>query len=652
MQNLLRLLRPGFLTCALFFAHSITSKAQDWEQVTKLVARYANGNAASIDNMTYGNAVSVSGNYAVVGAVNDGVDESGGNPMQSAGSAFILYNDGGIWKPLKKLTAPVRSLYGRFGCSVAISGDYMIVGESDERLDGSPKGSAYIFRKDQGGAGNWGLVKRLHARTRSSFDSFGLMVDISNDFVVVTSRYDDLDSGDGSFLDGSGAAFIFQKNLGGVENWGLVKKITTNVRAQYDYFGYAAAIDGDQLIVSAQGGSEAVSGGSTLSFSGAAYVFRRDQGGNNNWGQVKKITPAVRTDNDNFGVGVDISGDHIIVGASGEDEDANEQNSMNDAGAAYIFAKDKGGAGNWGQAKKLISNTRGYNGTYGESVGIGKDIAVVGGRRENMDAKQENYMYESGATYIYERNTGSENNWGLSAKLFPSTRVPSENFGIWVALDGKTLFVSSLGVAREPGDLSTVSFPGAVFVFKQLNSLPVTLASFEVSKIENQALLQWTTSAETNTAYFEVQKSLNARDWNPIGIIDAARESNRPLHYTHWDYNIGVGSIYYRLKMIDRAEDHQDGTFTFSSIRSLLSKDREALVVFPNPAVNRIFIKTTDFNKSSSIKVLNNAGQMVYEAAIANGEGISTGNFSAGIYYIQLRNVDGSIATQKITVNK
>lgn len=647
MNKFLHFLHPVLLTFALFAAYSIPSKAQNWDQVTKLVARYANGNPASINVMTYGNAVSISGNYAVIGAVNDGVDELGGNPMQSAGSAFIVYNDGGVWKPVKKLIAPVRSLFGRFGCSVAISGEYIIVGESDERLDGSPKGSAYIFKKDQGGTGNWGLVKRLQTRARSSYDSFGLMVDISNDFVVVTSRYDDLDSGDGNFLDGAGAAFIFQKNLGGLDNWGLVKKITTNVRAQYDYFGYAAAIDDDQLIVSAQGASEAVAGGGTLSYAGTAYVFRRDQGGLNNWGMVKKITPANRADNDYFGVSVDISGDHIIVGASGDDEDANEQNFINDAGAAYIFSKDLDGTDNWGVAKKLTSNTRGFNGSYGESVAISNDIAVVGGRRENMDANGENYMYESGATYIYQRNTGGLDKWGQSSKIFPPTRAPSENFGVWVALDGRNLFLSSLGIAREEGDLSTVTSPGAVFVYKQDDPLPVTLASFHVSKVENQALLEWATSAETNTAYFEIQKSLNAKDWASIGTCEAAKESNKPLYYTHWDYKPGAGDCYYRLKMVD-----QDETFTYSSIRSLLSKSVQALVAFPNPVVDRIFIKTTDPNKIASIKVLNNTGQLLYEAAKVNKEGIPVENLVAGIYYVQVSNTDGSVATQVIAVEK
>ena len=81
--------------------------------------------------------------------------------------------------------------------------------------------------------------------------------------------------------------------------------------------------------------------------SGSAYIFYRDQGGADNWGQVKKLTASDGAANDYFGFSVSISGDTAIVGAYGDDD-----NGVN-SGSAYIFSRDQGGADNWGEVKKL-----------------------------------------------------------------------------------------------------------------------------------------------------------------------------------------------------------------------------------------------------------------------------------------------------------
>ena len=73
---------------------------------------------------------------------------------------------------------------------------------------------------------------------------------------------------------------------------------------------------------------------------GAAYIFKRDQGGADNWGQVKKITASDGAAGDYFGVSVSISGDTVVVGAAKDDD-----NGI-DASSAYVF-KSKGKAMPW-----------------------------------------------------------------------------------------------------------------------------------------------------------------------------------------------------------------------------------------------------------------------------------------------------------------
>ncbi len=645
MLRFLHSLRSGLLACAIFFAIPNVSHAQDWGQVQKLLAKYPNGNSAAVPGMYYGQSVSISGNYAVVSAPDDAYDAAGGDYKPMAGSVFVLINDAGLWKPVAKLTAPVRNAYARFGASVAISGDYLVVGETGAIIMGDQYlGLAHIFKRDQEGA--WGFLKHIQARGTNPGDSFGETVDISGDYIVVGARNDDFDVNDANFVLNAGAAYIYEKNSGGADNWGLVKKIAPAIRELADSFGFSVAVEGDLIVVGAPGERQDASELVPLSYTGAAYIYGKDHGGAGNWGQVRKIAPTVRAEYDWFGADVDISGNNIIVGAPFEDEDEQEVNHISYAGAAYIFSKDEGGTESWGQVRKLTATTRTSDAWFGNSVTISNNFAAVGSSYESFDGQGQNFVNAAGGAYLFKRDVANGGQWIPVQRFSPSTRLANENFGRSLALNSTTLFVGAFGLAQEAGEPDVLN-TGTVYVFQQGPSLPVTLASFKVSKIENQALLQWTTSAETNTSHFEIQKSLNARDWTAIGTREAAKESNALLNYTHWDSQLTAGNIYYRLKMVD-----QDGTFAYSSIRNLLGENGAEPVAFPNPVTSRIFIKAVDFNQITSVQLRNAAGQLVYEAAKMDGEGIATDEFAPGVYHIQIRNADGTATSRKLTIIK
>ncbi|GGM95407.1 hypothetical protein GCM10010967_31040 [Dyadobacter beijingensis] len=627
------------MACAIFFAIPNASNGQDWGQVQKLLAQYPNGNSAVSANSYYGQSMSVSGNYAVLGATDDGYDASGGNYQQMAGSVYVLFNDAGVWKTVAKLTSPVRSSYARFGASVAIDGDYLVVGETGAMINGQSQGVAHIYKRDAGGT--WTFTKRIQARTVNPGDSFAEVVDISGDYIVVGARNDDFDTNDANFVDNAGAVYVYEKNAGGSENWGLVKKIAPGIRALGDVFGGAVAIDGDVLVVGATGEKEDASELVPLAYTGAAYIYRKDQGGANNWGQVKKIAPIFRAEGDQFGTSVDVSGNYVMVGAPLEDENENDQNYLGNAGAAYIFAKDEGGADNWGQARKITPPTRMSEAWFGSVVKISGDFAAAGSVYEPFDNQGQNYAYGAGSAYLFKRDLVNGGQWVQGGRLLPSSRATNDNFGRAMALSGTTLFVGALGNAGE----SAIANSGAVYVFRQDGAMPVNLAAFKAAKIENQAFLQWTTSAEANTSHFDIQKSANAKDWTTIGTREAAKESSALVHYNFWDTKLNAGANYYRLKMVD-----QDGTFAYSSIRNLSSEGGEELVAFPNPVVDRIYIKAGDFNRITSVQIRNAAGQLVFETAKVDGEGIPAGDLIAGIYNIHIRHTDGSAVTRKITI--
>jgi len=101
----------------------------------------------------FGWSVSISGDYAMVGAPYEDHDVTGGNVLSNAGSAYIFKRSGITWTEETKLVASDRQQDDYFGVSVSISGDYAIVGAPYEDHDFSganymsAAGSAYIFRR-------------------------------------------------------------------------------------------------------------------------------------------------------------------------------------------------------------------------------------------------------------------------------------------------------------------------------------------------------------------------------------------------------------------------------------------------------------------------------------------------------------------------
>jgi hypothetical protein len=178
---------------------------------------------------------------------------------------------------------------------------------------------------DEGGFDSWGQVAKLTAYQAASGDYFGSSVSISGSTVVVGSSGDD-DNGTNS-----GSAYIFGRDQGGVDAWGQVAKLTASDGASYDEFGRSASISGDTIVVGANGDDDHGSN------SGSAYIFGRDQGGVGTWGHVAKLTASDGASYDYFGWSVSISGDTIVVGANGDDD-----NGLG-SGSAYIFGRGSGG---------------------------------------------------------------------------------------------------------------------------------------------------------------------------------------------------------------------------------------------------------------------------------------------------------------------
>ncbi len=332
-----------------------------------------------------------------------------------------------LFTQTKKLTASDAAANDRFGYSVATNGDTLVVGaygkNSQAGIIPLSTGAAYIFERNQGGAEHWGQVKKLTTSDAAGVnDQFGRSVAIDVDTVVVGAWLKDSNTG---------AAYIFERNQGGTENWGQVQKLTASDAAGGDDFGSSVSISADTVVVGAW-----VKNSNT----GAAYIFKRNQGGAEHWGQVQKLTASDAAANDYFGYSVSINGDTVVVGAYGKNSGT---------GAAYIFERNQGGAEHWGQVQKLTAIDGG--GQFGISVAINIDTVAVGANHGNRGT--------SGAVYIFERNQGGAEHWGQVQELTASDANLLDEFGISVAIDGGTLVVGAWAINLATG--------GAAYIFER-----------------------------------------------------------------------------------------------------------------------------------------------------------------------------------------
>ena len=116
--------------------------------------------------------------------------------------------------------------------------------------------------------------------------------------------------------------------------------------------------------------------------------------------------------------------------------------------------------------------------------------------------------------------------------------------------------------------------------------LPITLAYFNVSKINNRAKLEWKTTEEEDNAYISLERSFNnENNWQEIKRY-ALSIDNHDKVYSYNDELLTKGKYAYRLKMITHT-----GTITYSAIKTVAATDEKFVAVYPNPASNYILIE-------------------------------------------------------------
>lgn len=474
-------------------------------------------NANNFDS--FGNAVAINGDTAVVGASAEfssatGVNGDGSdNSAPDAGAAYVFVRTAGVWTQQAYLKASNAQSGDRFGNSVAIAGDIIVVGALQEDsnatgIDGDQTnnsatyaGAAYIFSRS---GTTWTQQAYLKPSDTNSNDYFGCSVAVAGETVVVGAYTEDSNAttinGDATnnSASNSGAAYVFRRT-GGV--WSQEAYLKADNAQAEDRFGGAVAISGDTILAGASleaSNATGVNGDKTnnsAAQSGAVYVFTRS---GSTWSQQAYLKASNTNSGDYFGERLAISGDTAVVSAPYEASNAtgingNESdNSATYAGAAYVFFRS---SGTWSQQAYLKGSNTGGSDFFGSSVAIDGEAIVIGANNEasnatGIDGDGTNNSKVSGAAYKFTR---SGSTWTQAHYIKASHTGLYDDFGIAVAISGTDILVgatsedsNSTGMNGDPSNNSGNGV-GAVYLFGTPNALPTITAASGLSRVTGQA---------------------------------------------------------------------------------------------------------------------------------------------------------------------
>ncbi len=273
-----------------------------WVEEQKLLA----GDGAADDE--FGFAVGVSGDTVAVGALRGGATDTG--------LVYIFRESLGVWSHEQTLSPVDAEADDRFGNSVSIDGEAVLIGaqDDDDACPADPfcdSGSAYVFRRT---GTVWSEEDKLIAGDGASGDRFGFAVAIDGNVAAIGARADDDDGLT------SGSAYVFRES-GGV--WSEEQKLTASDGAGADAFGSSIGLSGTVVVVGATGDDDAAPN------SGSVYVFRDDGMA---WNEAQKLNGTDEGGGDRFGFSIDVDGGFSIVGATTADP-----GGLFNAGASYVF---------------------------------------------------------------------------------------------------------------------------------------------------------------------------------------------------------------------------------------------------------------------------------------------------------------------------
>ena len=213
------------------------------------------------------------------------------------------------------------------------------------------------------------------------------------------------------------------------------------------------------------------------------------------------------------------------------------------------------------------------------------------------------------------------------------------------------IFGATTSVANRTG---TYTFCGSTGLRSTI--LPVEFSSFNAITQNNNVILSWTTESESNNSYFEIERSSNGNQYQPIGSVAGSGTATHTTHYNFTDVTASLSlANYYRLKQVDI-----DGRFKYSTV--LITKFennlKKTVSISPNPVSDKINIRiNSDVATNSDVRIFNSSGNIIYthEEKLVKGANVfvinSLQHLANGVYTLNVL-IDTEILSAKFICAK
>lgn len=173
--------------------------------------------------------------------------------------------------------------------------------------------------------------------------------------------------------------------------------------------------------------------------------------------------------------------------------------------------------------------------------------------------------------------------------------------------------------------------------------LPIIISNFSINGNNSKANLFWSTASETNNDYFEVLHSSTGKDWQVLGMVNGAGNSNTTQEYSFVHNTPAKGKSFYRLRQVD-----YDGKYEYSPIRSVVSQGvRKEISLAPNPASDLVSIIHDGSSTTFDISIRDITGRTITEYKNYSAETLDISPLSSGLYTITITS-DGVTTTQRL----
>lgn len=237
--------------------------------------------------------------------------------------------------------------------------------------------------------------------------------------------------------------------------WRESQRVAAPIAAAGDQFGLSPVICGDLAVVGAWHSDIPVAGGMPLVDAGAAYVYERNRS-TRSFDLTARLVASDGAAGDAFGFAVACQGDTIAVGALFADVAGPGGTTLRDAGAVYIFDRGRDG---WQASAKLTAVDAAQNDAFGFALSMSRDGLLIGAPYADQPAPTA--LLDVGAAYVYSRTTGG---WNVDSKLLARDGAASDFFGRAVALSGETALVGAMYRDVKVGDV-VADDAGAAYIF-------------------------------------------------------------------------------------------------------------------------------------------------------------------------------------------